>query len=61
MIDVVKEPEIFNDAPAENCIFCGIPTRMWNEKENKPVCDEPKGGCAKVRTQKEVEEHSYGY
>lgn len=61
MIDVIKESDVFEHTALELCIFCGIPTAMRNEKENKPVCDEPNGGCAKVRNQKDVEEHSYDY
>lgn len=54
-IQIHKEPIIWANAPAENCIFCKVPTRTWSD-DYQPVCE----GCAKTHdsmpTDKMVEE-----
>ena len=57
-IEIKLEPEAFHLAQAELCIFCNEPTRFWNEKENKPVCES----CADNFDQSDVDNHQYeGY
>ena len=54
-IDISNEPEYLQNADAELCIFCNVPTRFWNVKENKPVCES----CAEAFTQNDVDVHEY--
>jgi hypothetical protein len=55
MIPIVKEPDDMqeNTGVYENCVFCEIPTPMWHEKTNNPVCVK----CCKVHKVSELTNH----
>ena len=54
-IVIENEPDYLQDAASELCIFCEVPTRYWNTKENKPICES----CADHFNQDDVDAHEY--